>query len=464
MLYLYIFKYRTMKIRIRQAVICLLCAYSFNACDEKDDIFKECIIEENEVKEPRTRAAISTTVRSFEGETTPIVGTRQSYTVQLESSLSTNTRVRITPSSDAILIAYGNMYLREHVITVSAGSNQFSFAALITKPDDNVTITVASDYGGDFFVGKLNRITCKAPEINIEAPTSIFPNTQFEISTDYTSVPNLSKGYEWDCSSFIKIQNQYQSGSKIKMILQSPSKEGSYNVNVKVHGGYNQNGSMFSIGEATVPIKVVGSPCDIYLRTNWRVPLIVTAPGTTIEIDAYDENGEKYYDRYEWKMPEGYTNSTSLIGSNPRQDKQKIRVYKTGVYKFEARGVIKIGNKIYYSNWKTIEVYVYMTPCTIEYKVSKTQFLSHNNNMNISCGVMEGAFPFYFDEGDIPNPQFLISTDPKDPNIRYYYLIEGYDFLTGETIIGEDPVQASTLIDYFPGTGTPAETIKVNYK
>lgn len=446
-----------MKKKIQQFFICLLCVCSFNACDEHDEVLKECIIEENEVKEAVTRSTGSTTIRSIEGDTDPFVGTRQVYKVNLESPLTTTTRVRIVPSNDAILIAYGDLYLKENIITVSAGSSSFSFATLITKAANYVSISVAAEYGGDFFVGSIDRITCQAPTIKIDAPVSILPNTQFEVSTDYTQVPNMPKGYEWDCSSFKKIRDQYQSGSKIKMILQSPEKAGSYNVSVKTYGAYNQSGYKFLIGQATVPIKVMELPHDIILTDSY-IPFIsrLTDP---IELDVF-EGSEKYYDKYEWRMPEGYiATPVDLV----RYSKMKIKISQTGIYKIEARGVVKIGDKTYYSDWKSMELNVRLHPFTINYKICKTHFLRIDDELNIHSGALWRDFPAYFTTNDEPYSQFFIGTDSKELNIKYYYIIDGYEYFM-ESLINSDPVQSTSIIYSYPGVGTPIEEVDIYYR
>ncbi|MBB4043916.1 hypothetical protein [Bacteroides reticulotermitis] len=442
-----------MEKRIQKLMICLFSICLFSACDEENEAFKDCLIENSEIEDTSTTRSVNNVIRAIKGNTEPFVGTRQTYKVELDRALSINTRVRIVPSSDAILVAYGSTYLREHTITMPVNTSDFLFEVLIRKPADYVDISVASEYGGEFFVGRSDRITCKTPEIKIDAPTSVLPNTQFEISTDHIVVPNLTKGYEWSHTSFRKA-DEYLSGSKIKVILQSPTKTGDYSLGVKTYGKYNHNGNVFSIGEVNIPIKVLGLPYNIeFFKPRIPFPLQKTE---VIEIQV-DEKGKQYYDRYEWKIPGGCVATFTDLS---KRSKARVKISQTGSYRLEARGVIIIGGKTYYSNWKAIDFDVHLPPCTIEYKVSKVKYLKFDEEVNVESGVLGGEFPGYFTPTDVPHKQFLIGTDPQNHNIHYYYLISGLE----SDLIVSDPTGACSLINYYPGAGIPVETISVHYE
>lgn len=435
-------------------MVCLFCISLFSACDEEDEAFKDCLIEGSEIEDTSTTRSVNNVIRSIRGNTEPFVGTRQTFKVDLDRPLSINTRVRIVPSSDAIWVAYGSTYVREHTITVPVNASGFVFEVLITKPADNVDIGISSVYGGDFFVGRSDRITCTAPEININAPISILPNTQFEISTDHIVVPNLTKGYEWSYSSFRKVE-EYLSGSKIKVILQAPTKIGNYSLGVKAYGKYNQ-GTVFTIGEVNIPITVAWTPFDFIPSYMCIFPF---RANDAVKLRAYQMGGNQPYDHYEWKIPGGCM--ITYVDSN--HSKAEMKVPKSGSYGVEVRGVIDIGGNTHYSDWKSITFDVRFAPFTIEYKLSKTKFLKIDKYANIMSGIFGELYPEYFMVNDYPYPQFLIGVDPQDPTIEYYYVVEGREeFL--ENLFPFDPVSCCGFIDNYPGVSAPIERVSVYYE
>ncbi len=440
--------------RIQKLMICLFSICLFTACDEENEAFKDCLIENSEIEDTSTTRSVSNVIRAIKGNTEPFVGTRQTYKVELDRALSINTRVRIVPSSDAILVAYGSTYLREHTITMPVNASDFLFEVLIRKPANNVDISIASEYGGEFFVGRSDRITCKTPEIKIDAPTSVLPNAQFEISTDHIVVPNLTKGYEWSHTSFRKA-DEFLSGSKIKVILQAPTKIGDYSLGVKTYGKYN-NGNVFSIGEVNIPIKVAWTPFDFIASSICTFPF---RANDAVDLYTYQTGGNQPYNHYEWKIPGG----CMITYTDSNHSKAKLKVPKSGTYGVEVRGVIDIGGQTHYSDWKSITFDVRFAPFTIEYKLSKTKFLKMDNYANISSGIFGELYPQYFMVNDFPHPQFLIGVDPQDPTIEYYYVVEGREeFL--ENLFHWDPVSCCSFINNYPGVAAPIESVSIYYE
>jgi len=259
------------------------------SCEERSQFLEDYKIKETE-EDVLTRASQNNSIRELTGDMNPYVGTRQTYTVKLEKGLMENTRVRIKSSNDAVLIAYGSTYVREHVISVSAYDNSFTFATLITKPSARTSFSISSN-GGDFFAEPyIGDITAKMPTIIINGPKEVRPNTEFEISVDHSTVPDLEKGYEFTHNGFRIIKDQYLSNSKIKMTLMSPTTKDTYNTSVKVYGKYNRGGYSFTIGEATLPIKVK-NPGEYNLEL--KLPLKeVSAFGIDFNVDTDYPNFE----------------------------------------------------------------------------------------------------------------------------------------------------------------------------
>lgn len=262
-----------MKNLIYYLIVCSL--FLFNSCGDKEDDVIQRNGKSEKILVPKTelllfsdscttttRSNISYQVQSFTGETNLIVGKAYTYVVKLDHMLY-NTPVLIrTSNSSAVRIAYGNTYVKEHILYVTGA--EFTFQVLVINEANDLSLDIRNyDSKDPSFAGIITGVNAKLPELKINAPSYVIMDSFFFVECPFNSAPNTQIKTYWK-SSFKVLDNLEDNKNKHSLRLEANVNPGKYSVSIEMRCICKTDFGEFEflVGKATSQIQV-GMPFQI---------------------------------------------------------------------------------------------------------------------------------------------------------------------------------------------------------